>query len=78
MTVTDETYQQELAELEAKIRTLPGDRQAALVSLLQETQHRHAQIRQAIRTARDALDDWRLAMKYMLFDQEARCRESMQ
>jgi hypothetical protein len=36
---------------------------------------RHTQIERAVTAAKDALDDWRIAMKYLVFDIEARSRE---
>ena len=72
------THDARLAELEARIAALPADQRAALAPLLAETKTRHAQIKRATAAARDALDDWRIAMKYMVFDWEARLREAKQ
>lgn len=72
------TYDAKLAELEAKIAALPADQQALLAPLLAETQHRHVEIKKNVAAARDALDDWRIAMKYMVFDLEAQAREAHQ
>jgi phosphoglycerate-specific signal transduction histidine kinase len=73
--MTGETFREEFDELESRIATLPSDQQATLRPLLQETRERHLQIEQAITAAKDTLDDWRIAMKYLIFDIEARRRE---
>ena len=71
----EETARKKLAELEAKIAKLPADQRAQLETLLGETKDRHADIKSNVDTARSALDDWRLLMKYRIFDAEARMRE---
>ncbi len=76
--LTEDTYTTKLAELEQTINTLPPAEQAQLKNLLSETKKRHAAIKTATTSARNALDDWRIAMKYMIFDQEARRREACQ
>jgi phosphoglycerate-specific signal transduction histidine kinase len=74
--MTEETFQTKLTELETRINSLPADQQAQLKALLDETRRRHSDIRRSVSAAQDALDDWRLAMKYMIFDAEARLREA--
>lgn len=70
------TYDAKLAELEATIASLPVDQRAALAPLLAETRTRHTEIQKAGAAARAALDDWRIVMKYLVFDWEARLREA--
>ncbi|MBN2561901.1 MAG: hypothetical protein JXQ75_13325 [Phycisphaerae bacterium] len=72
----DKTFDAKLARLEAKIAALPADQQAQLEPVLVETRRRHQEIREAVTSARDALDDWRITMKYRVFDLEARHREA--
>lgn len=74
--MTDETFKERLAELEARIDALPEDRRAVLRRLFRETRQRHLQVKTAVNAARNALDDWRLAMKYLVFDREAAAREA--
>ncbi len=74
--MADETYTARLAELEQTIYALPQAQQAQLRILLDETKQRHAAIKTATTAARSALDDWRIAMKYLVFDQEASLRET--
>ncbi len=65
-----------LREYERIIDSLPADQQARLRDLLEETKERHVQIGASIARAMAAVDDWRLAQKYRLFDHEARVREA--
>jgi hypothetical protein len=76
--MTEEAIKARLAEIEAEIEVLPGTQQAHLMELLAETKLRHHQIRQAADAALDALQDWRIAMKYLIFDREAAMREARQ
>lgn len=76
--MTEEAIKARLAEIEAEIEVLPGTQQARLRDLLAETKLRHLQIRQAADAALDALQDWRIAMKYLIFDREATMREARQ
>ncbi len=74
--MTDKTLALRLAELEARVADLAPEQRQALAPLLAETRQRHADIRRSAAKAREALDDWRIAMKYKLFDAEARLREN--
>jgi hypothetical protein len=74
--MTEEMFETKLAELETQIGSMPAELQARLKLLLEETRRRHLEIRQSIAAASDALDDWRIAMKYRIFDAEARLREA--
>lgn len=74
--MTDEVFQERLAEIEATIGTLPQEQRAFLDEWFRETKDRHELIKRNISAARNALDDWRLAMKYKIFDLEARQREA--
>ncbi len=74
--MNDETFEVRLAELEARAAGLAPDLRHALALLLDETRRRHADIRLSAAKACDALDDWRIAMKYKLLDAEARLREN--
>lgn len=64
-----------LTELVARIDTLPADQRAALLDLVAETRQRHDRVRRSAERARAALDDWRIAQKYRIFDAECRLRE---
>ncbi len=72
----DEAFNTRMAEIEARIAALPEAEQARLRDLVEETRRRHENIRASTAAALNALDDWRIAMKYLIFDLEARAREN--
>lgn len=71
-------YDQRFGEAEQRctsvLESLPEVQREKLLALLEETRERHSEIKDLIRRSRDALDDWRLLEKYILFDLEARLR----
>ena len=69
-------FEDRLAEITAKIYTLPTDQRDALLAKVEETRERHLAIRESTVRALSALDDWRIIQKYRIFDMEARLRES--
>lgn len=71
----DSTFKARMEEMQIQIASLPDDQRGPLQALMQETRDRHEQIKLATAQARDALDDWRLLMKYLIFDREAIRRE---
>jgi len=74
--MTEEKFEQHLQELLSKIETLPESQRAPLLEMVEETRSRHRVIREATTRALSALDDWRLILKYRIFDAEARQREA--
>jgi hypothetical protein len=74
--MTDDTAIAKLAELEARIAEMSEEQQEALRPMLEETRKRHGLIKQCGSAARNALADWRIIMKYKIFDLEARLREA--
>lgn len=68
-------HQEKLDELLARIKDLPPDQQARLAPIVEATKARQSDIEKANASAQDALDDWRMTMKYMIFATEARRRE---
>ena len=74
--MTDETLEARLCEINSKIETLPQSQRDHLMQMVEETRQRHNDIKDGIGQARDALDDWRLQMKYRVFDMEASVREN--
>lgn len=74
--MTEETAQKKLAQTEATIDGLTPEQQEALRPLLCECKVRHDQIKISVAAGRNALADWSLLMKYLVFDHEARCREA--
>ena len=73
--MTDETFTAKLTELLASLRSLPDHQRRALQPLVEQTRQRQADLQANREQALAALDDWRLALKYALFDREATHRE---
>ena len=73
-----EEFEAHLKKALEAIDMLPEDQRAPLRHMVEDTRRRHQQIGISIAAAREALDDWRLIQKYLLFDAEARARESAQ
>lgn len=74
--MTEETFQTAIERYIGAIHALPEPRRSELMKRVEQTRHRQEQIRRGTQRAHDALDDWRLWAKYLLFDAEARRRES--
>lgn len=70
----DERLEAAIRRCESVMETLPPADQEKLAALLDETRQRQEEIKRGYRDAMDALGDWRLVQKYMLFDREARRR----
>lgn len=66
----DAQFHSRVNDLEATINTLPMEQKQRLTRLLEETKQRHAQIKTNFGRLHDALDDWRLTTKYLIFDLE--------
>lgn len=73
--MTDDQFEQALQRCLEALNGLPEPKREELKKLVEETRRRHDQIIQSLQSALHSLDDWRLAQKYRLFDQEARRRE---
>ncbi len=73
--IDDQTFQARLAEARQRIDTLPVEVRAGLLALLEETRQRHEEMKANLTRTREAMDDWRLVMKYVVFDHEATQRE---
>ncbi len=76
--MTEETFLQQFEELSAQIDQLPVDQQPRLRKLAEETLLRYQTNKTNIDQANAALDDWRLQVKYQIFDAEASLRERQQ
>ncbi len=59
------------------INTLPEDSRGPLLALVNETRQRHEAVAESTQRSLDAIDDWRLVMKYNIFDAEATLREQL-
>ncbi|MBX3396097.1 MAG: hypothetical protein KF841_12090 [Phycisphaerae bacterium] len=73
--MTSDEFQLQIARLQSKIEALPLADHEAIEKLLRETLARHAEIQAARAAALDALDDWRLTIKYAVYDAECARRE---
>ena len=73
--MTQEQFEDRLADIVAKIETLPEPQRSSLQQVVEQTRSRHAEIADALNRARNALDDWRVMQKYLVFDAECRRRE---
>ena len=73
--MTEEAFQARFAEARNRINELPESQRLPLLTLLAETQKRHEQVRQSFTQIHDALAEWQLMMKYLIFDREATRRE---
>ncbi len=73
----DETmFQKKLQELVTEIETLPEAERERLKQIAAQTQKRHKEIQENVRSLQDSLDFLRLSIKYLLFDLEATRREN--
>ena len=76
--MNSKAFESKLQELSAQIETLPESDRARLRALADETRRRQSDIRASCARAEEALCDWRLLLKYILFDAEASLREQRQ
>jgi len=74
--MTNKAFEERIIEICEIIEALPAETRAPLMKLVEETRQRYASIYDSSKAARDALDDLRLRCKYMVFDAEARLRET--
>ena len=68
--MNEDTFRARLAEVQAKIEALPPDQQARLAPLVEETKERHYGLQKDMARLREAADDWRITMKYLVYDLE--------
>jgi chromosome segregation ATPase len=76
--VDEAIFQKKLAELVEQIETLPENERERLRELAAETQERHEQIQNSVRSLQESIDFLRVGIKYVLFDLEATRRENAQ
>jgi len=70
-----EEFQAALERCIRQVNELPESQRGRLMELASETKDRQQIVDDTLRQALDAIDDWRLQQKYMIFDMEARQRE---
>jgi len=74
--MTEQEFQNKLAELMVEISTLPLTERQKLQQLAEETRERHERLRQTVSSLQESLDYLRLSIKYLVFDLEATKREN--
>jgi chromosome segregation ATPase len=74
--MTEQEFQNKLAELMVEISTLPQTERQKLQQLAEETRVRHERLRQTVSSLQESLDYLRLSIKYLVFDLEATKREN--
>jgi hypothetical protein len=73
--MTDETFKTSIEEARHRINQLPEGQRAALLQVLDETVQRHQELRQNFARVHEAVAEWQLMVKYLIFDREATIRE---
>ncbi len=74
--MTDQEFQQKLAELMEQIEQAPESERGRLRQVAEETRTRHERMRTIIGDLQASLDNLRLSVKYLVFDLEATRREN--
>jgi hypothetical protein len=70
-----DVFDNKISEAKERISQLPDDQRGPLLALLNETVRRHDEMRQNFARIHDALAEWQLMVKYLIFDREATIRE---
>jgi len=73
--MTEDVARQRIAETLKEINTLPEEQRGPLLALYEETLQRHGELKSNVARLHEAFGEWRLTMKYLLFDREAARRE---
>ena len=68
--MTDEKFNAKLSEIVAKVDHLPAEQRARMAGIVAETEQRHRELSRDFSRIREAVDDWRLTMKYLVYDLE--------
>lgn len=71
----DDVFDTRICEARERINQLPEGQRAPLLAILDETVRRHQEMRQNFSRIHDALAEWQLMVKYLVFDREATIRE---
>ena len=71
----DARLEEAIRRCKSVMESLPAAKREELAALLEQTRRRHEEIKQCHDDTMDALSDWRIVQKYLLFDREARRRE---
>lgn len=74
--MTEQDFQNKLAELMKQIESLPPSERGPLEKLAAETRERHERMKKTVGELQESLDYLRLSVKYLVFDLEATRREN--
>lgn len=73
--MTNDVFDSRIAEARERISQLPEAQRGPLMAILEETVRRHAEMKQNFARIHDAVAEWQLMVKYLIFDREATIRE---
>ena len=73
--MSNEQFEAAMQRAMAAMESLPVEQREKLMVVVEETRRRHERIQQSVMVANEAMDDWRILQKYMVFDREAQARE---
>lgn len=74
--MTHTEFEKKMNESMNRIRDLPKPQRESLMRLVDETRRRHDAITHHVEDAKHNLDNWRIMMKYLIFDLEINHREN--
>ena len=73
--MNEDIFQTKISEARERINQLPEEQRGPLMAILNETMRRHEEMKQNFSRIHDALAEWQLMVKYLIFDREATIRE---
>ncbi len=74
--MNDSVFEDKLNELVKEISSLPVPQREKLVTLAQQTDSCHKELRKGVGRLQESLDYLRVSVKYLVFDLEATKREN--
>ena len=74
--MNDAVFENKLNELVREIGSLPAPQREKLITLAQQTDSCHKQLRKGVGRLQESLDYLRVSVKYLVFDLEATKREN--
>ena len=73
--MNEDLFQNKIAEARDRISQLSEEQRGPLLAILEETVRRHDEMKQNFSRIHDAMAEWQLMVKYLIFDREATARE---
>ncbi len=71
----EDVFNSKIAEARERINELPEEQRGPLMAILGETVRRHEEMKNNFARIHEALAEWQLMVKYLIFDREATIRE---